>query len=178
MLLSCAGCLSRPPYYCCSIWPLVREIYPRESTKVLSFFTYHGSSLDTCCIISVSPPRPASGSYGNTMEEGGVWVSTLATFLVCTHSKETNCRRKRLWTMCVSFLSILVTVVVPPIKARLLASFAAYFFVPLNQPGSQDAANTGPFSFFFFFQCPTFSCGVCLHFLPRQRFSRPFPRRQ
>ena len=69
--------------------------------------------------------------------------------------------------MCVSFPSILVTVVVPPIKARLLASFAAYFFVPLNQPGSQDAANTGPFSFFFFFQCPTFSCGVCLHFFSR-----------
>ena len=64
--------------------------------------------------------------------------------------------------VCVSFPSILVTV--PPMKVRGVLRFAAYSgdytsqrisSVPLNQPGvTQEGANTGAFSFLFFFNAP------------------------
>ena len=84
-----------------------------------------------------------------------------------------------------SFPSILVTVP-RRIKARRVLhfavysgdyTFAAYFSVLLNQPGShRKGVNTGAFSSFYFSSLPhPLFCGTCLHFLSRGGFRRPFP---
>ena len=54
--------------------------------------------------------------------------------------------------------------------------FAAHFFCPSEPTGvTQEGVNTGTFSSIMFFECPTPSCGACLHCLSRKGFRCPFP---